>query len=207
MSISSGVTTLFLDIGGVLLSNGWDRQMRRRAAQHFKLDYEEMNERHHLIFDSYEKDLLSLEGYLERVVFYEERTFTREEFKTFMFDQSQPHREMLTLVGRLKARYHLKTVAVSNEGRELNLHRIHKFALAEVIDFFVSSCYVHIRKPDPGIFLMALDMAQVAPQQVVYFEDREMFVDVARKLGIHGVLHSSYESTCSALADLGFSID
>jgi len=207
MSASSGVTTLFLDIGGVLLSNGWDRQMRRRAAQHFRLDYEEMNERHHLTFDSYEEDLLNLKGYLERVGFYEERTFTRKEFKAFMFDQSLPHLEMLTLVGRLKARYRLKTVAVSNEGRELNLHRIRKFALAEVIDFFVSSCYVHIRKPDPDIFLMALDMAQVAPQQVAYCEDREMFVDVARGLGIQGILHRSYKSTRSALAGHGLSLD
>jgi putative hydrolase of the HAD superfamily len=207
MSTSSGVTTLFLDIGGVLLSNGWDRQMRRRAAQHFMLDYEELNERHHLTFDSYEKGLLNLEGYLERVVFYEERTFTREEFKTFMFDQSQPFPEMITLVRRLKARYPLKIVAVSNEGRELNGHRIHRFALAEIIDFFVSSCYVHLRKPDPDIFLMALDMAQVLPQQVVYFDDRQMFVDIAGELGIRSVVHESYESTRSALADLGFTLD
>jgi putative hydrolase of the HAD superfamily len=207
MLTSPGVTTLFLDIGGVLLNNGWDRQMGRRAAQDFMLDYEGLNERHLLAFGSYESGLLDLEGYLERVVSHEERTFTREEFKTFMFDQSQPHPEMLTLIRRLKARYHLKTVAVSNEGRELNTHRIHKFALAEVIDFFVSSCYVYIHKPDPDIFLMALDMAQVAPQQVVYCEDREMFVAVASGLGIRGVLHSSYESMRSALTGLGFPLD
>lgn len=207
MQKDHGVTTLLLDIGGVLLSNGWDRRMRKSAAQHFDLDYEEMNERHHLTFDAYEKGHLSLEDYLDRVVFHEKRRFTRKEFKEFMFDQSQPYPEMLTLIRQLKQRYQLKTVAVSNEARELNAHRINKFALSEVIDFFVSSCYVHIRKPDPGIFRMALDMAQISERQAVYLDDREMFIDVARELGIHAIHHTSYEVTRAALADFGFVLD
>jgi putative hydrolase of the HAD superfamily len=201
------ITTLFLDIGGVLLSNGWDRHVRRRAAEQFDLDYDEMNERHHLIFDGYEKGRLDLEGYLEQVVFHRERPFTREEFRAFMFDQSQPCPDMLDLIRRLKARYPLKTVAVSNEGRELNAYRIRKFALTEVLDFFVSSCYVHKRKPDRDIYLMAMDMAQVAPHQVAYFDDREMFVDVAASLGILGRHHTSAAGTLADLLELGFSFD
>ena len=201
------VTTLFLDIGGVLLTNGWDRQMRRRAAQHFGLNYEELNERHHLIFDNYEKGRLSLEDYLERVIFYQPRPFSYARFKTFIFDQSQPYPEMLDLFRRLKAQYPLKIVAVSNEARELNAHRIQKFGLVAIFDFFVSSCYVHLRKPDPEIFRMALDMVQVRPQEVAYFDDREMFVDIACHLGILGILHTDLAATRTALAKLGLPPD
>jgi len=206
MQATTGVTTLFLDIGGVLLSNGWDRYMRRRAAQNFGLDYEELNERHHLTFDDYERGLLSLDAYLDRVVFFRERAFSREDFRAFMFAQSRPHSEMLDLVRRLKDRFRLKTVAVSNEGRELNDYRIETFSLDQIIDFFISSCYVHRRKPDPEIYRMALDMAQVAPQQVVYIDDRAMFVDVARGLGIRGILHDQFKATRAALATLGLSL-
>ena len=206
MHPTSVVTTLFLDIGGVLLSNGWNRTMRKSGAQHFELDYEELEERHHLTFDSYEKGLLSLDHYLDRTVFYRERSFSREQFKDFMFAQSQADPAMIELIRQLKQRYPLKIVALNNEGRELNAHRIRHFKLTQIIDFFVSSCYVHLRKPDPEIFRMALDMAQATPQQVVYFDDREMFVDVARDLGIHGVHHRDLATTRAVLAELGFEL-
>jgi len=203
---SPAITTLFLDIGGVLLNNGWDGQMRRLAAQHFDLDYEELNERHHLIFDSYEKGQLSLEDYLERIVFYRQRSFSPAEFRAFMYAQSRACPEMIELIRRLKARYLLKIVAVSNEGRELNAHRIESFDLTTVIDFFVSSCYVHLRKPDPAIFRMALDMTQVTLDQVIYLDDREMFIDVAKSLGIHGILHHNCATTEAALAGFGLGL-
>ena len=207
MSTAPAVTALFLDIGGVLLSNGWDRHMRLSAAEKFELDYEEMNERHHLTFDAFEKGHLSLADYLDRVIFYRERHFSRKEFTTYMFAQSRPHPEMIELIRGLKHRHRLKTVAVSNEGRELTEHRIDRFSLEEVIDFFVSSCFVQRRKPDPEIYRMALDMAQVSPQQVIYVDDREMFVTVAHKLGIRGIHHSDIETTRQALADHGLAPD
>jgi putative hydrolase of the HAD superfamily len=123
------ITALFLDIGGVLLTNGWDRNMRKDAAATFGLDYEEMNERHHLTFDTYEEGKLSLDEYLRRVVFYEKRPFSLEEFRAFMFAQSQPYPDMIALVQDLKSRHRLKVAAVSNEGRELTIHRIRKFEL------------------------------------------------------------------------------
>ena len=198
-----GIRALFLDIGGVLLSNGWDHGMRQEAARAFELDYEEMNERHHLTFDTFEEGKLSLDEYLDRVVFHCPRPFSREDFRSFMFSRSQPFPEMIELVRRLKVRYGLKVAAVNNEGRELNAHRIRRFALAGLIDFFISSCYVHFRKPDADIFRMALDVAQIPAQQTVYLEDRAMFVDIARGLGIQGILHRDYQSTLAALARLG----
>jgi putative hydrolase of the HAD superfamily len=197
------IAALFLDIGGVLLTNGWDHNMRRQAADEFDLDYDEMNERHHLTFDTYEEGKLDLTTYLNRVVFYKERSFTPDDFRDFMFAQSKPYQEMIDLVSGLKARYNLKTVAVSNEGRELTVYRNKKYGLGSFIDTFISSCFVHFRKPDEDIFRMALDVSEVAATACVYIEDRPMFVEVAQGFGIHGIWHRDYETTKAALEDLG----
>jgi putative hydrolase of the HAD superfamily len=197
------IVALFLDIGNVLLTNGWDHGMRQQAAEQFGLDYEEMNERHHLTFDTYEEGKLSLAEYLGRVVFYKPRSFSREEFKEFMFAQSKPKGKMIELVQELKQRYGLKIAAVSNEGRELTLHRVKKFKLSSFIDFFISSCFVHLRKPDRDMYRLALDCAQVEAEQVVYVDDRPMFVEVAATLGIKGVHHRDFASTRNDLANFG----
>jgi putative hydrolase of the HAD superfamily len=203
MTSSSDITTLFLDIGGVLLTNGWDHNIRTRAAEKFDLDYDEMNERHHLTFDTYEEGKLSLNEYLNRVVFYEKRSFSQEEFKAFMYAQSQPFPEMLELMLGLKNQYGLEVAAVSNEGRELTVYRVGQFKLSTFIDFFVSSCFVHYRKPDADMYRIALDIAQTRPEQVVYIDDRAMFVEVARGLGITGIIHTSYDETRIALEGWG----
>ncbi len=197
------ITTVFLDIGEVLLTNGWDRSMRKKAAETFRLDFEEMNERHHLTFDTYEVGKLTLYEYLSRTVFYEERPFTREEFRNFMFAQSQPYPEMIGLVQALKRQYGLRVVAVSNEGRELTTYRREKFDLGRFIDFFVVSSFVHVRKPDADIYRIALDGAQTAPPQVLYIDDRAMFVEVAQSLGIRGIVHRDFEKTRETLASFG----
>ena len=199
-------TTLFLDIGGVLLTNGWDRGIRTVAAQVFGLDYQEMDERHHLTFDTYEEGKLNLDEYLNRIVFYQKRSFSREEFKAFMYAQSQPFPEMIELMRGLKAQHGLQVAAVSNEGRELTVYRVQQFKLGTFIDFFVSSCFVHYRKPDADMYRIALDIAQVRPEQVIYIDDRPMFVEVAQGLGIKSIIHQDYETTQKTLSDLGLSL-
>jgi len=203
---TSPITTLFLDIGGVLLTNGWDRGIRTLAAQQFGLDEKEMDERHHLTFDTYEEGKLSLDDYLNRVVFYQTRQFTRDEFKIFMYAQSRPFPEMIELMRNLKKQYHLELAAVSNEGRELTMYRVQQFDLGSVIDFFISSCFVHYRKPDEDIYRLALDIAQVRPEEVIYIDDRAMFVEVARSLGIRGIIHTTYETTLAELKEFGLPI-
>ena len=203
MATISPITTLFVDIGGVLLTNGWDHTMRQQAAKEFGLDYDDLNERHHLTFDTYEEGKLTLDEYLSRVVFYAERRFTREQFRTFMLAQSKPYPEMINLIRNLKMTYRLRVAAVSNEGRELTVHRIQTFALGSFIDFFVSSCFVHFRKPDADIFRMALDIAQAQPEDIIYIEDRQMFVEVAKGLGLRAIHHVDYATTREALAGYG----
>jgi putative hydrolase of the HAD superfamily len=203
MANLTNIKTIFLDIGGVLLTNGWDHDARRRAVDKFNLDYEEVNERHHLTFDTYEEGKLDLDEYLARVIFYEERSFTPETFKEFMFSQTHAFPDMINFIRALKSRYYLKTLAVSNEGRELNEFRIKKFKLDEIIDAFVSSSFVHYRKPDKDIFHIALDISQTDPRQVVYLDDRLMFVEVARQMGINAIHHKGFDATKETMAELG----
>jgi putative hydrolase of the HAD superfamily len=200
------ITTLFLDIGGVLLTDGWDRHTRARAVVKFHLDPIDTEERHHLTFDTFEEGKLTLEEYLDRVVFHQKRSFTRARFRDFMFAQSKPYPEMIGLFSRLKARYGLRIAVVSNEARELNAHRIGKFKLDGFVDSFVSSCFVHIRKPDEDMFRLALDITQAPARQVVYIEDTPMYVRIAEGLGIRSVLHTDLESTRAKLASLGLRV-
>lgn len=200
------IKVVFLDIGGVLLTNGWDHTMRTMAAEKFGLDYAEMNERHHLTFDTYEEGKLSLNEYLKGVVFYEPRSFSLDEFRDFMFMQSRDYPEMIDLMSRLKTVHSLKFAAISNEGRELTEYRIRKFKLDDLIDFFISSCFVHFRKPDVDIYRIALDIAQVKAEHAVYIEDRPMFVGVASGLGIHSILHTGLAGTRKALENFGLSL-
>lgn len=197
------ITTLFIDIGGVLLTNGWGRQSRKLAADTFGLNLADLEERHHLTFDTYETGKLTLEEYLNRIVFYEPRSFTKDTFREFMLAQSKPYPEMIELICQLKETYCLRIGVVSNEGRELNTHRIGTFKLHEFVDFFISSSFVHLRKPDADIFRLALDIAQVPTNQILYIDDRPLFVSVAEGLGIKGIRHVDYLTTQATLASFG----
>ncbi len=199
------VKALFTDVGGVILTNGWDSGCRKRAAEQFHLDLAEMDQRHHLTFDTYEIGKLSLDVYLDRIVFYEPRSFSKDDFKAFVYAQSQPYPEMIELIRDTKTRNAIKLAVVSNEGRELTEYRIRKFGLVDFVDFFVSSCFVHFRKPDTDIFRMAIDLAQTPPEQTVYLDDRPLFVEVARAMGLTAIHHTSYEETKQAFAKLGLS--
>jgi len=197
-----GYHTLFLDIGGVLLTNGWDRHSRQKAAERFYLNEEDMNGRHALMFDPFEIGKISLDDYLDHVVFYEPRSFTREDFKTFIFEQSQPYPEMLQLMKEMKQKYQLKVVVVSNEGRELMIYRADRFKLRELVDFCVCSSFVHLKKPDYEIYQFAIDMAQVKPQEVIYIDDRLLLTQIGAELGLKIIHHQSYHQTRQLLEEL-----
>lgn len=200
------ITTLFTDIGGVLLTNGWDRHARGEASVLFNLDSVDLEERHHLTFDTYEVGKLTLDEYLERIVFFKERTFSYDDFKEFMFKKSLPYLEMIELICELKKKYNLKVAVISNEGRELNQYRINTFKLNEFVDFFVSSSFVHFRKPDADIFKVAIDISQSDVETSLYIDDRMLFVQVAEGLGLKGIHHTTYEDTKVQLAAYGLEI-
>ena len=202
MRKTSAITCVFVDVGGVLLTNGWDHHARRRAVAKFKLNWAEMEERHRLVFEIHEEGKLTFDEYLSLVVFYEKRPFTRAQFRRFMCEQSKAYPDMIALLGQLKAQG-LKIAVVSNESLELNAYRIRTFELAKFVDSFISSCFVHLRKPDANIFRLALDITQTPADRVLYIENTPMFVQIAEGLGIKSILHTDCESTRAQLVSLG----
>ncbi len=207
MKKATEITCVFLDVGGVLLTDGWDHLARRRAAKNFKLEWAEMEDRHRLTFEIFEEGKISLEEYLSLVVFHQKRNFTRSQFRRYMFEQSKAFPDMIDLVAQLKLNLGLKIAIVSNEARELNAYRIDKFGLDRLVDCFISSCFVHIRKPDADIFRLALDIAQVRPARAVFIDNTLMFVQIAAGLGIQGVLHTDCVSTRAKLSHLGLNVE
>ena len=200
------ITTLFLDIGGVLLTSGWDRNSRRLAATTFNIDHDEMEERHHLTFGLYETGLLSLDEYLNRIVFYKEINFSKEDFKSFMFDQSKPIEGSIEFFKSLKIKHSLRVIAVNNEALELNEFRIKEYKLDQLFDAFVSSCYVHLSKPDVEILHMACGIAHVTPPNILYVDDRPLFVEVARSFGIRGYHFQELEDAKQYIKALRFKL-
>ena len=185
------IEALFLDVGGVLGTNGWGNASRQRACQKFGLDRAEFEERHRLICDAYELGKLSLDQYLDHTVFHQARDFSRQEFHQFLHAQTEPHTEMIEFVTAIKKKYGLKVFAVSNEGRELSNHRIEALGLRDFVDGFCVSSYVRFRKPDPDIFSLALAMSMRPASRTLYVDDRELYVEVAQGYGMKGCLHDS----------------
>lgn len=202
----SHITTLFLDIGGVLLTNGWDTAVRKRTAEHFKVDYDDLDHRHRITYDTYENGKMTLATYLRQIIFFEPRPFTADDVTKFILGEARPYQDTIDLVRRLKAVYGLKIAVVSNEGREIAEDRIVRFNLKEFVDFFVVSAFVHFRKPDLDIYRMALDVAQVRPEQVAYVEDRPLLCEVAGSLGIRSVLNRSSAETRQVLGGFGLQL-
>lgn len=199
MQKKSKIRVLFSDLGGVLLTNGWDHTSRAKAVELFGLDAKEFESRHQLLFGDYEIGKISLDTYLQYTVFFQPRSFTREVFIDFMYAQSAPYSEMIDLAKRWKSQYGLRIVVISNEGRELTEHRIKTFGLSSFVDFFVVSCFIGTRKPDRQVYRLALDLVQVSPQECVYLEDRELFVEMANGMGIRAIHHQDMASTEQAL--------
>lgn len=196
------VKILFFDIGGVLLTNGWGHESRQKAAEKFSLNFIEAEALHNFIFNVYEIGRITLDEYLDTVIFNHHRDFPREDFKEFMFSQSQELPQMLQWLKGWKKTSGFRIISINNEGKELNDYRVKKFKLHECFDAFVSSCEVSMRKPDPGIFQLAMGIALTPPDQCVYFDDRIMFVHAAKKLGIRALHHTTPDATISILEQL-----
>lgn len=201
------IKTLFLDIGGVLLNDGWGHETRNKTLAHFKLDSDEINKRFGLTLNSYEEGKLTLPEYLKLVVFYETRNFSEEDFAVFMFKQSIAYQDAIDFFKEIKKRYHLKVIALSNEGREMNAYRVEEFKLNELFDAFISSSFVHTRKPDADIFHMACDISQTVPEHSLFIDDTLMFVEIAQTLGINGMHYQGLDITKNKLKTFGLSLE
>lgn len=183
----SQITALFWDVGGVLLTNAWDREQRERALEEFKLDEVEFHDRHEMVVSSLERGKISFDEYLERTIFYRQRSFTRETFKQYIFSLSQAHEDVLAFARELAKSGKYLMATINNESIELNLYRIEKFGLRDVFTDFFSSCFVGLRKPEEGIYRLSLDVTQKQPQECCFIDDRDLNLECARSLGVHTI--------------------
>jgi putative hydrolase of the HAD superfamily len=197
----TGITALFFDVGGVLLSNGWDRRSRRHCIETFGLDWEEFQDRHEFVSEAFETGKMTLDDYLDRTVFYRARDFSRKEFVDGMYEESHRLSGTLEFVSSLRGRYLLATL--NNESRELSDYRIEQFGLRKVFDVFLTSSYVGVKKPQEGIFRIALDITQRRADESVFIDDRPLNLESAKRVGLHTIAFDDVAQLTSELAALG----
>ena len=205
------INQLFFDIGGVLASNGWDREQRAQAVARFGLDAEDFQYRHEETVGAFESGQISLDEYLDVAVFWRQRDFSRDEFKKFMLSLSTPSPESLDVVRRLRQNIRgrptrVRMATLNNESRELNEHRIRFFGLCELFDVFFSSCWLGVRKPTRQIYEHVLGMTQASPASSVFVDDREQNLAPARALGMRTILYTSADQLARSLRELGFDL-
>ena len=194
------ITTLFWDIGGVILTNGWDRGSRKAAADAFRLDWEEFQDRHDLSFPAFDSGQITLNEYLDRTLFYRQRGFTREEFTAFMFAQSKEYPDSRAILDKLSGSGRYFVGAINNEPLELNQYRIEAFDLRRNFLVFFSSCYVRSRKPEETIFRIALEVTQRPPEKCLFIDDRPLNLESPRRLGMNTI---HFQNAAQLRSDLG----
>lgn len=200
------ITTLFWDIGGVILTNGWDHESRKEAAATFHFDWDEFRDRHDLSFPAFDSGLITLNEYLDRTLFYRTRPFSREEFIAFMFAQSREYPETRAILDQVTNAKKFFVAALNNEPLELNQYRIEAFDLRRNFLVFFSSCYVRARKPEETIFRVALEVTQRAPEQCLFIDDRPLNLESPRKLGMNAIHHQSAEQLRVELGKYGVEV-
>lgn len=196
------VSTLFFDIGGVLLTNGWDRDARRITTDEFGLDWDEFRDRHDFVVHDFEIGRLTLEGYVERTVFYRERDFSREDFVAAMKSHSVAIEGSLELLDELAAAG-LFLATLNNESRDLNEHRIESFGLRDRFQVFLSSCYLGFKKPEPEIYRLAFQLTQRKPAETLFIDDRQLNLECALDEGLNGIRFESADQLRGELVSRG----
>jgi putative hydrolase of the HAD superfamily len=197
------IRTLFWDVGGVLLTNAWDHEERDRAVEKFQLQKADFEARHKEVVTTFEEGKVTLDQYLDRILFYQPRKFSKEEFTNYMFSLSKPKPEVLEFARGLAGKYLMATI--NNESREMNDYRIKQFGLSQILDLFVSSCYVGMRKPDQKIYRLALDLIQKTPDECCFIDDRPANIEGAAKVGMQTVLMRDPTQLKKDLQGLGVS--
>lgn len=197
------ISAIFFDIGGVLLTNAWDRAQRSNALQHFQLDEIEFDDRHDMLASSFERGKIDLNDYLDRTIFYRPRPFTREAFRDYIFSLSRANVDALEMARQLAKSGKYLMATINNESTDLNRYRIDNFELRKIFTLFVSSCFVGLRKPEPGIYRLALDITQQPPEQCCFIDDRALNLESAQRLGMQVIRMENVTQLCAELEKLG----
>jgi putative hydrolase of the HAD superfamily len=197
------ITHIFFDIGGVLGTNGWDREQRVAAVRQFGLDPDELEDRHGESIAMLEQGRMTLDEYLRCTIFYRPRRFELKEFKAFMLAQSAPYLETIEVARGLARTGRYRLMTINNESAELNQHRLEVFGLGDIFGTFFSSCCVGVLKPARRIYEVALAMSQAEPEDSVFIDDRERNLEPARALGMRTIRFTDVAQLRQELAALG----
>jgi putative hydrolase of the HAD superfamily len=200
------VTSVFWDIGGVILTNGWDHNSRAEAVKAFNLDADDFRDRHDLSFPAFDAGQITLNHYLDRTLFYKPRTFSREEFTAFMFAQSKEYPETRAVLSDVARSGKYYVASINNEPKELNDYRIEAFGLRKEFQAFFSSCYLGCRKPEETIYKIALEVSQRNPATAVFIDDRPLNLENPRRLGMHTIHQQNANQLRSDLKALGVEV-
>lgn len=200
------ISAVFSDVGGVLLTNGWDHGQRRRLVEQFGLDGSDFEDRHQMLSAALDSGRLDLDQYLDRTIFYRPRAFAKDAVRDFMYSQSEALPGSLDLMARIAATHRFFLATLNNESRELNLHRIEKFSLRNYFSVFFSSCYLGVSKPHQEIYRLALDLSQHQADECVFIDDRPLNLESARRLGLHTIQFLHAAQLESDLRSLGVEV-
>ena len=194
---------VFVDIGGVLGTNGWDREQRQHALETFSLDKTDFDFRHQEIVGAWEEGRISMDEYLDLAIFYCPRDFSRDDFREFVFSQSIPFPESIAAVRELAADGKHVVMTLNNESAELNRYRIQHFGLSGIFAAFLSSCWLHARKPTAAFFDRAFGVANANPVESLLIDDREQNITRARELGMQTIHCTTPEELRAQMLDAG----
>ena len=185
--MSSSVELVLFDVGGVLGSNGWDREQRESAVERFHLDAEDFQYRHEETVGALEAGHISLDEYLDLTVFSEPRSFSKDEFRRFMFEQSVAWPDSIAVARDLADSATVRMATLNNECAELNEYRIERFGLADIFPTFFTSCWLGTRKPTHEIYQRVLGMTQADPSRTLLIDDRVQNLRPAEALGMRTI--------------------
>ena len=197
------LTHVFFDIGGVLGTNGWDREQRARALEKFGVEDEDFEHRHHQVVSEFETGAMSLEEYLDVTVFHTPRLFSREDFELYMLSLSEPNPYSIQVARHAAAAGRVRLMTMNNESAVLNVHRIEQFGLKAIFPTFLSSCWLGVRKPQRTFFERGLGIAQAEPRASLLVDDRDQNLAPAASLGMRTIRFTDPESLARQLAEHG----
>lgn len=195
---------VLFDVGGVLLTNGWDHRERAAAAKHFRIDLPSLEAHHVAVVDAWERGQIDRDAYLEAAVFYEPRPFSREDFFAFILSQSQVLPDgALGILDQLATSNHCMVGALNNEARETNEYRFKQFGLRRFFKLALSSCFVGQRKPELAMYRCAVDILGVPAERILFIDDRQENANGAAAAGMKAIVFQGEAALRQELERLG----
>jgi HAD superfamily hydrolase (TIGR01509 family) len=207
--VSASIRTIFWDLGGVVLTNGWDPGQRKRVLSRLGVNLEAYEELHDRANYYWERGLLTAKDFFSQTVLLPNPKLD------LTFDMLWPqvcaaskvlHPECLDMLAELKQMGRYRIATLNNESRELNEYRLDAFKLRSLFDYFICSGYVHEMKPNLGIYKSAIDISGFAASSALFIDDKPENCAAAEAVGMHAIRFESPAQLCTALVEYGIQL-